>query len=286
MTINYIPVVWRFAIMAAFALLSVGCAKHENARTGHDDLFSDVEKERFDRLSAALLENSVERCVDAIDQLGPSREVIARKFGIRLIRMTISKTENELIINHLFDIGIPLETDIGKGVTPLYYAVEMGNEAACKTILERGGNPNAGTASGNAPFLRVLTMDGLENIADMLLQFGADSQAEEADGTTWVDILSNMESDQYMLSLLTVLTKHRVDLNGKSKISGGTLLHSRVRIANPEADGYPGKVIRYMIRNGADPDIVNKEGETARDIFLELNSEETVEAFLGLRQAL
>jgi ankyrin repeat protein len=68
--------------------------------------------------------------------------------------------------------------------TPLYLAVESGNEEVVKLLLKKGANVNVTAADGSTPLHACVKQDGKESLLECLLNAGAHVAWRDMHGNT------------------------------------------------------------------------------------------------------
>ena len=142
-------------------------------------------------------------------------------------------TENEFALaKYLLNKGADPKIKNDKGRTPLHYASEI---SLIKLLLEKGADPNAKDYSGITPLHFAVTKD--IKVVKYLIENGADPKVKDNEGITPLFLaISNLYDrrqdydygDSYYAEILNL------------------------------------PIVRLMIANGADPDLKNNSGHTAR----------------------
>ncbi|KAJ7577302.1 hypothetical protein C8J56DRAFT_799015 [Mycena floridula] len=89
------------------------------------------------------------------------------------------------ILRFLIQNGLPLEVEDIVGYTALHHLCSNENEQTelARILLENGANPNYQNVYGEAPIFGTFQLQ-LAAVLDLLLEFGADLDLADADGTT------------------------------------------------------------------------------------------------------
>ncbi|HZT77117.1 MAG TPA: ankyrin repeat domain-containing protein [Vicinamibacterales bacterium] len=91
--------------------------------------------------------------------------------------MRAARTGDLATMRRLLDAGAdPNERDVLNGWTPLFHAIHKGQLEAVRLLLDRGVNPNQGARG--APAVRFAELNGEIAIADLLIAYGANPDAE------------------------------------------------------------------------------------------------------------
>ncbi len=136
-------------------------------------------------------------------------------------------------------------------ITPLHEAARGGNVDVVELLIARGAEINAKNKAGSTPLHWAILIGKAhkKEIADVLLNAGADPLIEDGAGETSIEI-ALMEDDSSLAELLV----KAIDLN-KLNYSGDTPLHYAVRRHNL-------KMIEILVAHGADVDKQDADGDT------------------------
>ncbi len=139
----------------------------------------------------------------------------------------------------------------------LQAAVDQGEVAAVRQLLEAGTSPN-GRASGGWTALHRAAYGGKEEIARVLLDAGASTKAKDNQGFTplhWAVYEGRAPGAQDVAKLLVV---RGADINARDK-AGSTPLFWAVWQGNRE-------LADFLLAHGADPAIKGKENLTPLEL--------------------
>ncbi|MBL0318015.1 MAG: ankyrin repeat domain-containing protein [Alphaproteobacteria bacterium] len=174
----------------------------------------------------------------------------------------------------------------------LKWAIQDGNKALVKTLLEHGANPNYVTPDGRSCLHMATAMGDKEMVKD-LLQFGADQQVkyhhrtplEEAKSLDFSDVAQTILG--FFLNLLAEGVKSLMSSNtppaaGQASVTSQThdpnqvtttSLHEAIKLGNRAA-------VEAFITAGADVSGQNQHGETPLHIAVQSKSEPMVQFLL------
>jgi hypothetical protein len=96
--------------------------------------------------------------------------------------------------HHIENLGVNINVKNNElDMTPLHYAVGMGNISVAKYLIEKGADVNAKHSGGWTPLhfagLRLLANDSMAEIVILLEEKGADFNAKDNQGKTPLDIM-------------------------------------------------------------------------------------------------
>jgi ankyrin repeat protein len=138
----------------------------------------------------------------------------------------------------------------------LIEAIENGNLKAAQSALKNGADAN--TRERRIPYRKALMMvaaEGKEDLAILLLEYGADVNAIDADGHTALMEAANFEH----LNVVKFLVEHGANVNAAATLGGYTgytaLIYASER-------GHV-NVVKYLIKHGANINAKKKNGDTA-----------------------
>ena len=181
------------------------------------------------------------------------------------------------------------------GSTPLYFAIESGNERIVLALIENGANPNHANSKGITPLHRAVQMNK-GNMAVILLENQADPNNADSMGRTALHdaVIWNR------INFVRLLAKYRANMNARDKagltglhlaiqkgisinmckqlIALGTPLntrdfHGRTPLFLAAAEG-KNNIANLLVSNGAYLDTRDNEGRTALLFAIHSDSEE------------
>ncbi|CAB0035018.1 unnamed protein product [Trichogramma brassicae] len=143
------------------------------------------------------------------------------------------------------------------GYTHFHTACKHGFENVVKKFLELGQDPNCiVTETGDSPLLLALTW-GSDNLIECLLKNGANPNLANAKGSTPMHIIcaegGNDEAVKKIVEISDELNQP-LKFDAQDKL-GNTPLHLTVFWCDENS-------IKFLLRNGADPNLANEEGST------------------------
>ena len=159
-----------------------------------------------------------------------------------------------LLLLHGANIDAPRQSD---GATPLHLAAYTGQGDVCRLLVLEGADAEARTPKGQSP-LHFAAISGYvheTNAVDMLVQQGADIDAQDAMG--WTAIMHAVMSYQPEMLEKLLLLGARVMLQD---VAGNTGLHHAMHYGHED-------MVVMLLRYGADPRARNREGEMAMDVL-------------------
>ena len=159
----------------------------------------------------------------------------------------------------LLEHGADIDSCNNEGQTPLHIACGNGMEVAyvVQLLLERGANVNARDNNLDTPLLaavRVLNVDA----ARILLDHGAEPRVNNKVGKTSLHLFpeyawgSTLEPT--LLKHRPLVLQHVVDVNAQDKYHTAPL-HVAMELGSS-------KVAQILLEHGAEPNVVNKDGQT------------------------
>jgi len=172
-------------------------------------------------------------------------------------------TDPPAVINVLLDYGLTGNHDLSSYMSLLYKAVEMKKRDVVKLLLDHGADVNR--QKPELALIEAIRSDDPDMVS-LLVKHGAFTEESNAFGYA----LTNRRIRSVMLLLehgadINDTVTVRCDENGAlSKIKVDTPLH-RVIMARPkpsEATCSLEELIRFLLMNGANADIVNDKGKT------------------------
>ena len=170
----------------------------------------------------------------------------------------------QVLLKHYASVNAQTST----GWTPLHTASWSGHPRIAKALLEHGANVNIKSGTGRTP-LRLLSENSRNlEIAEMLIEYGADPNARSTDDT---DSLY-MALEKGRPGLAQLLLEYGADPNARG-VGGRTLLHISSRKGNR-------KVARELLKLNVDINLRDNQGQTPLQAALEKGSEEVVQLLL------
>lgn len=229
-------------------LLKAGADPHFR---GKDDI------EATDILMRAGGLEKVERCLGLLLS-GPYRKSAARKLdkkGNTLLHKIEQKTLVS-VLQLLVKAGVPLDSKNRDGYTPLAIAVQKGNEAAAKYLIECG-------ASRTSSILHLACAQGSLNLVKLLIQEGADPEnIEPENGRSLLYTALHIDDEAACSQMVRYLIDEvKVPLDQP----GGQFKYPIIRTAHmargPDSAGL--KALKLLIRRKARLDVVDDQGRRA-----------------------
>ena len=139
----------------------------------------------------------------------------------------------------------------------LIEAIENGNLEAAQSALKNGADANESERSTEhrRKFLMLVAAEGKENLAKLLVEYGADVNAVDVDGNTALMDAANFGH----LNVVKFLVEHGANVNAAATVEGYTgytaLIYASER-------GHV-NVVKYLIKHGANINAKKKNGDTA-----------------------
>ena len=160
-------------------------------------------------------------------------------------------------------IGGVLNCEVGSRFaitgTALYAAVEAGNLAVVKLLLDNGADPNSRTSTGKTPLQlglhygeRISKDENLE-LVKLLVEAGGDTSITDSTERTVLHQATSLGDDGVVCYLLSVLNTKCVPAIDSVDIHGQTALH--YAHDNP-------RLTEILLRHGANPNVLSSFGET------------------------
>ncbi|NCS93261.1 MAG: ankyrin repeat domain-containing protein [Leptospira sp.] len=97
-----------------------------------------------------------------------------------------TETEDLYFLDRILGLGIDSNPKDDKGVSLLHYFVEMGRIEATEMLLKKAVNPNVQDPRGITPLHIANSYDGLGDISDLLLSYGADPNLRDHIGKRYL----------------------------------------------------------------------------------------------------
>jgi len=139
----------------------------------------------------------------------------------------------------------------------LIEAIENGNLKAAQNALKNGADANESERSTEhrRKLLMLVAAEGKENLAKLLVEYGADVNAVDVDGNTALMDAANFGH----LNVVKFLVEHGANVNAAATVEGYTgytaLIYASER-------GHV-NVVKYLIKHGANINAKKKNGDTA-----------------------
>uniref|UniRef100_A0ABD2XGY0 Uncharacterized protein n=1 Tax=Trichogramma kaykai TaxID=54128 RepID=A0ABD2XGY0_9HYME len=143
------------------------------------------------------------------------------------------------------------------GLTHFIVACKFGCHEAVEKFLELGQDPNYMEKNGDS-LLHLALTKGHEKLVELLLSRGADPNMANEEGLTPLHVISQTNILNNLIERFFEICDEKnqlVRINAQDKL-GDSPLHMSLRHGN-------GKVTKFLLRRGADPNLANKEGSTA-----------------------
>ncbi|XP_014221938.1 uncharacterized protein LOC106649173 isoform X1 [Trichogramma pretiosum] len=149
------------------------------------------------------------------------------------------------------------------GLTHFHAACELGRYDVVEKFLEHGQDPNVvWRETGDSPLILALRYLR-RRVAELLLRSGADPNLANAKGETPLHVICSQKKPELVQSFFQICDeKHlSVKIDARNEL-GDRPLHLALRIGNRKA-------VESLLRGGADPMSLNKEGSTPLHIICE-----------------
>ena len=172
--------------------------------------------------------------------------------------LVLSKNENQELLKELLKNGVNPNCTNDEGETPLHIACSIGHGDIVMELLNHGANVNAENHKKECPLVLIDVWKSNEEdvtaIASLLLEHGADINAQSKDGSTLLSLAAAASN----YSLVCELLKNGADVNLQDK-TRQTPLH--------DADSC--NIVRELIKHGAYKNAKDYEGNTPLHIVSE-----------------
>ena len=185
--------------------------------------------------------------------------------GYTPLRRALEKGQ-EAVARLLIDKGADVNAQDSSGSTALILASEDGYEAVARLLIEKGADVNAQGSSRSTALILALR-NGYEAVARVLIEKGADVNAQDSSGST--ALILALQNDHEAVARL--LIEKGADVNAQNS-SGSTPLIKALR------NGYEA-VARLLIEKEADVNAQGSSGSTAL-ILASQNGHEAIKRLL------
>lgn len=166
------------------------------------------------------------------------------------------------LVTNLVSLGANVNI-AGKRCTPLIAATKW--PAELKLLLDSKADPNLADESGNTPLVAAVDQRSVESVK-LLLDAGA-----KVDPPPLAPTGALQEAAKFGdLQLMTLLLNHAADVNGKNS-QGDTplLVLARNSYGDPPVRA---EIAKMLMQRGANPKLPDKNGSTAVEVALSINS--------------
>lgn len=154
--------------------------------------------------------------------------------------------------------------------TPAIFAIKVGDHNTFMCLLELGVSPNNANSAGVTLLMKACAAMPYENFVSPLLQRGADVHAKDKNGMTAFGIAA-IDREYCAWEIIPMLLDAGANINEQDE-NGETAV-----MAYAYGAGESPSYIKFFLERGANPNLRNKEGNTALDIALEANNGFAVE---------
>jgi ankyrin repeat protein len=176
------------------------------------------------------------------------------QFGLTLL-MNAAMQAQPRILEYLLSIGAELDATAPSGESALMLAVKKESSASVELLLASGANPHLATNEGETALFIAVEGENVE-IVRLLLKAGADPNSSNQQGGKPLMFVEKGGQAQYLLTAGADL--NAVDENGWNALLWAISRH------RPE-------VVKVLLASGINPDLVGKDGATARGLAQSLD---------------
>lgn len=192
-----------------------------------------------------------------------------------------ARLRNSPLIEVLADAGADVNTRDHDGFTPLMHAINRNHVPTVEMLAKKGAKTNLGSTGGIVPLTWALG-DGKFYAAKALIEAGADVNAPSGEEkVTALMVVASQKAAQTRsgnvvqgispIDLAKMLVERGADINVRSK-DGVTPLMVAAGNNNPA-------MLALLAQSGADIDVKDAAGRTAREIAVQAGYQAAVEAY-------
>ena len=147
--------------------------------------------------------------------------------------------------------GAAVNTADGRNQTPLVAAIDAGNEAVVRLLLDEGADSNRPGSDGSMPVARAAGLGRTVGVG-MLIEAGGDPNSRSAEGRSALDLAA----DAGHVATAALLIGSGAAIDPRNPTDGSTPLLRAVDRGDLE-------MVRLLIAAGADPQTARSDGATA-----------------------
>ena len=174
------------------------------------------------------------------------------------------------VVEYLLDKGANSNVTNKKGQTPLNLAISNNYEPMADLLIYKGANVNQADNFGLTPLLTASMMGNFE-ILKLLYRFGAKLDSVTKDGSTAL-FFASYSGNTEMVKFILGIINDRNYINKKPKKNRTALMWACLYRRIP--------IIDLLLEHGADPNIVDEDGESALLIAANYGYSDVVEKLL------
>jgi ankyrin repeat protein len=175
------------------------------------------------------------------------------------------------IVKLLIDSGANVDAEgVGsqRKAHPLHVAARVEGLAVATLLLERGAKVDSRDQEGRTPLI-IAASNGQTEVAELLLQKGADPLAEES---AYHDTAIYIAAMHGHLGVVRLMLSKGVGVNVQNTHTGETPLW--VAAMDNRTD-----VMEFLLSNGADPNIANHDGKTPIQVSVSSEAKDLLRKF-------